>query len=528
MDYRVTRLLEPELADFASSKPLARSHRWLAPWVGLGLLVLVPGLFSGSRRDAAAAATDLPEAIVEREEVPMDEWIRIAGVAPARPAADLPPPRPQWSVRVRETEDTPGAQQLLAGNARSLVVGGMPVGLGRLFKMYAAANSQLQLAAAGGEVRLVGGDLPPWMWKDAQVVTDAPRARAVLVTLPPALDGQARMAGVSAVVDGINYSDPTGVGLPLLRAGGFENHRLSEHFFVRDFATHDGAPFARIDIDLVAGLESLRGEIGPLEVISGYRHPRYNARADVGGARYSRHQAGQAADVWSSTRTSLEIAHAAIQTMGCGIGLGLGRNTVHIDVRGYLSTWTYPGAPLRESVFEKWILSLCGGSAPQAPSLPRRMTNEEWLALIAEGAQDEEEVVHLNETVVEEAVEEAVVPAQLSADQLVERDLAEVARVSFWQDGLGVMVVDLRDGATLEGDALRARARYVQATTGGAARVGPEAPGRIVLRVFHSPPRWRGPVGGGASRAVAEWVHGSADANAFASGAAAAPGAREG
>ena len=471
MEYRVTRLLEPELgmAERASPRSWSRRRGWLTPWIGLGLLILVPGLLSGSRRAAVAAASTDPGTVEFREEFPVDEWIRLVGVAPARPIADVPPPRPQWSILLPDSEEASGAQQLLAGNAESLSIGGLPVSLARLVQMYAGANSQLELAAAGGEVQLVGGDLPPWMWGDVRLGADAPLARSVRVTLPPMLDGQARISGLSAWVEGINYSDPNRVGLPLLRTGGFGDHRLSEHFFVRDFATHDGAPFARIAIDLVAGLESLRRQIGPVMVISGYRHPRYNASPAVGGARYSRHQSGQAADVHSQTATSLEIAHAAIQTMGCGIGLGLGRNTVHIDVRGYLSTWTYPGAPLSESVFERWILALCGGSAPQAPRLEHRMTNEDWLALVAEGAQDESEVVHLTEASVEEAVEEAsedaaVAAAQVSVDHFVQRDLAEFAQASFDREGHGVVVVDLRDGAVLEGRALLARARYVRAT----------------------------------------------------------------
>jgi len=281
------------------------------------------------------------------------------------------------------------------------------------------------------------------------------------------------MRGVSAWVEGINYSDPTGVGLPLLRAGGFETHRLSEHFFVGDFQTKDHAPYMRVSEDLVAGLESLRSQIGPVTVISGYRHPHYNASPAVGGARYSRHQAGQAADVWSPTRSTIDMARAAIQTMGCGIGLGLGENTIHVDVRGYLSTWTYRGAPLSEVVFDRWILSLCGGSAPQAPALSRHMTSDEWLALIAEGAQDEAEVVHLNEAAVEEAVETAEEePVRFSADQLVQRDLAAFARDGFAREGRGVVVVDLRDGTMPEGAGLLARARYVRATMPEVRRLG--------------------------------------------------------
>lgn len=466
MEYRITRLLEPELEVLTSpvSVPQGRFRPWLASWMGVGVLLLVPGLLSIHPRSGKAAAPAQSEVVlVEHDEIPMDTWIRIAGIAPEAPVAAIAVPSLHLGDRHSEEGEAGWAQKVFLGNAQDLALEGLPVGLTRLLKMHDAVGSQAHLVAAGGQGRLIGGNVPSWMMDGTRLASDAPQARTVLVALPPELDGRARIQGKSAVVGGINYSDPTGVGLPLLRVGGFEEYRLSEHFFVRDFATRDGAPFARIAIDLVAGLENLRARIGPVTVISGYRHPHYNARADVGGARYSRHQSGQAADVWSQTRTSTDIAYAAIQTMGCGIGLGLGRNTVHIDVRGYLSTWTYPGAPLRESEFDRWILSLCGGSTPQAPSRPRRMTNEEWIALMTDEAQDEAEVMHLAEGPVENALVE-VEPERLSAEQLVKRDLAEFARVSFERAGYGAVVVDLRDGAVVEGAALRARARYVKAT----------------------------------------------------------------
>ena len=466
MEYHVTRLLEPvELA--APPPPAAPTvRRRLASWAGLAALLLIPGLVSGSDGAVASVASpEVPSPAAERSDVPLNEWIRLVGAseAAAPDGGDVLPPTPQWGIRQLDVGASTGAQALLAGDAEGVVVGALPVDLGRLLRRYGDAARQLELARAGGEVQLVGGNLPPWMWAQAASIR-SPKRTPVLVTLPPALDGRARTFGLDALIEGIDYSDPTGVGHPLLRAGGYEDYRISAHFTVRDFQTHDDAPYMRVSSGLVAGLESMRALTGPIKVISGYRHPHYNRRRDVGGARYSRHQSGQAADVWSDSQGTIQLAEAAIRAMGCGIGLGLGKNTIHVDVRGYLSTWTYPGAPLSERVFDAWILNLCGGSAPLAPPATGRLSQDILLALAAEELEDETEVVHTDAQAIEEAVEEATAapapPPQLSVDALVSRDLAAFARESYRRDGLGAVVVNLRDGERREGAALREVARY--------------------------------------------------------------------
>jgi hypothetical protein len=177
------------------------------------------------------------------------------------------------------------------------------------------------------------------------------------ITFPPvfapALDSP------SLVFGGVNYADPARAGLPLLRVAGYEHTRLSPGFRVGDFAARDGAPLARISPRLVQGLEALRAYVGSLVILSGYRHPAHNAV--VRGSRVSQHMAGQAADLWSPTRGSVELARYAVAAFGCGVGLGLGRNTLHVDVRGHLATWTYPGAPLSEWAFDLWVRLLCDG-----------------------------------------------------------------------------------------------------------------------------------------------------------------------
>lgn len=458
--YTVTRLLEPE--------PPALARRDGGPWTRGGAAFLAVLLFTGISTALPGGVSEaaLPEAPPDksaRVTLTEGEWLTIVGSG--TPAEALPP---GWSLE-------PGAPDALPDALRP--AGEMPWAppepLQWILDTSSRAASLARLAEAGGETRLMSRYAPPWLWASLDVA-EAPRTR-LAVTLPPALDGHSHHEGDAAWVDGVSYYDPVGVGLPLLRVRGFEASPVSAHFTVADFATRDGAPYARISTDLVTGLERMRSLLGPLTVISGYRHPQYNALPSVGGARYSRHQAGQAADVWSPTRSSLEIAVSAIQAMGCGIGLGLGRNTVHVDVRGYLKTWTYPGAPLGDGAFHRWILALCGGEAPGPPPLEARPYDASWAA-----ALDEEELIHLDDEAVEEAVaeaeadaSEAIPVARPAMSVVVRRDLGAYAAAAHARSGPGVVVVDLRDGAYVTGEDLLVRSRYVGAAT-------PEA---LLLRV---------------------------------------------
>lgn len=161
-------------------------------------------------------------------------------------------------------------------------------------------------------------------------------------------------------IDGIDYSDPVARGaVPLVKVAGRWNDRLSRGFRVRDFASRDGASYARISDRLVDSMEKLRTLTGSLGILSGYRHQAYNERIE-GSAAGSQHIAGLAADVWSAAKTPLELADLALETLGCGIGLGLGANSLHIDLRGYLASWTYPGAALSEQAFDARVRSRCG------------------------------------------------------------------------------------------------------------------------------------------------------------------------
>lgn len=136
--------------------------------------------------------------------------------------------------------------------------------------------------------------------------------------------------------------------------------QLSPHFRLSEFATHDGT---RVPADLADDyrrlcervLEPLRERFGVCTVVSGYRHPTYNAR--IGGAARSVHMGGRdngipgvAADVRFARGTSRQW-HAAAEPLllkhyppGGGLGLYLGPGAwIHVDTRSYRARWTGAG-----------------------------------------------------------------------------------------------------------------------------------------------------------------------------------------
>lgn len=136
--------------------------------------------------------------------------------------------------------------------------------------------------------------------------------------------------------------------------------RLSPHFQLSEFATHDGTP---VPGDLVDDyrrlcervLEPMRERFGVCSVVSGYRHPAYNRR--IGGAGRSVHMGGRgngirgvAADVrfgrgsvhdWHQLAEQLLTRHYA---PGGGLGYYPGAGGwVHVDTRSYRARWTGAG-----------------------------------------------------------------------------------------------------------------------------------------------------------------------------------------
>jgi uncharacterized protein YcbK (DUF882 family) len=73
--------------------------------------------------------------------------------------------------------------------------------------------------------------------------------------------------------------------------------KVKEHFRVREFACKDGSDLVLIDEKLADLLENIRKHFEkPVHINSGFRTESWNDA--VGGKRYSKHLAGEAADIW--------------------------------------------------------------------------------------------------------------------------------------------------------------------------------------------------------------------------------------
>lgn len=86
------------------------------------------------------------------------------------------------------------------------------------------------------------------------------------------------------------------------------NKNVGKHFKVKEFACKDGSQVVFIDSYLVSILDILRNQVGkPVYINSGYRTPTRNKA--VGGAKYSYHMRGMAADIRVEGMTAIEIAN---------------------------------------------------------------------------------------------------------------------------------------------------------------------------------------------------------------------------
>lgn len=121
---------------------------------------------------------------------------------------------------------------------------------------------------------------------------------------------------------------------------------LSPHFNLEEFRCHDGVAVPPFAVRAVKGLclrylEPLRAQFGPVTVISGYRHRRYNAA--IGGAPRSHHvydwwPSSPAADVACHGGTPAEWA-AFLRKLGAR-GIGTYDGHVHVDARRAPAYWT--------------------------------------------------------------------------------------------------------------------------------------------------------------------------------------------
>jgi uncharacterized protein YcbK (DUF882 family) len=110
------------------------------------------------------------------------------------------------------------------------------------------------------------------------------------------------------------------------------NEKVGQHFKVREFACKDGSQVVFIDSYLVNTLDILRNQVGkPVYINSGYRTPTRNK--EVGGAKYSYHMRGMAADIRVDGISPKEIANKLNKIVPDECGIIVYENWVHLDVR---------------------------------------------------------------------------------------------------------------------------------------------------------------------------------------------------
>lgn len=110
------------------------------------------------------------------------------------------------------------------------------------------------------------------------------------------------------------------------------NLQLTRHFKVKEFACKDGNPAVFVDNYLYTILEILRHKIGkPIIITSGYRTPEWNKKC--GGAKYSYHMRGMAADIRVDGVTPKELANKLNDIVPNHCGIIVYKSWVHFDVR---------------------------------------------------------------------------------------------------------------------------------------------------------------------------------------------------
>ena len=116
------------------------------------------------------------------------------------------------------------------------------------------------------------------------------------------------------------------------------NVKLSKNFTVKEFACSDGTDTVFISLALVNLLQKIRNHFGKAVIInSAYRTEAHNK--SIGGATYSQHKYGLAADIHINGVTPKEIAAYVETLMPSSGGIGIYQSFVHVDVRRVKSRW---------------------------------------------------------------------------------------------------------------------------------------------------------------------------------------------
>lgn len=262
------------------------------------------------------------------------------------------------------------------------------------------ANKSVVMPVAGGATgesgkllaQIRGASDQPEILKAAVAVSGTLQriANFSFITLRPAGDVRRGRLGRYYIGSWPRATAARGGRVEYTPPGGFvqvtpqnENTRLSQHFRIRDFLTHDQAgvwpKYVVINMKLVDKLELVLSDLeahgvnpSGVRVMSGFRTPQYNhSGGDLRGrASLSRHMYGDAADIYIDNtgsgemsdlnhdgRVNIDDARVILASVnrvesehpslvgGCGIYVGNGAHGpfVHIDTRGYPARWTGTG-----------------------------------------------------------------------------------------------------------------------------------------------------------------------------------------
>lgn len=114
--------------------------------------------------------------------------------------------------------------------------------------------------------------------------------------------------------------------------------KLSTNFKVSEFACKDGSDTVVVSPELVTVLQKIRDHFGrAITINSGFRNDAYNTK--IGGAAYSQHKYGIAADIVVSGITPLAVAQYVQKLLPSSGGIGLYSTFTHVDVRASKSRW---------------------------------------------------------------------------------------------------------------------------------------------------------------------------------------------
>lgn len=114
--------------------------------------------------------------------------------------------------------------------------------------------------------------------------------------------------------------------------------QLSANFKVKEFACEDKSDPIFVAPKLVTVLQKIRTHFGKsVKINSGYRTASHNKK--VGGAAYSQHLYGMAADIKVTGVAPKEVAAYAETLLKNTGGIGIYDTFVHVDVREIKSRW---------------------------------------------------------------------------------------------------------------------------------------------------------------------------------------------